>query len=421
MALFLFAVWPAAEGANVIRETRKTIKSARYEGSDDADKKVTEQLNEAEKNLMSALEQEENLEKRAEFYYTAALVQCRINDIENAKIYLGKAYDTAVYYSSIYKMYRYLAQCDSAEASVVGDGRRKYRPVVRRNLLEHRITLLNGGRFYLHKKDYAEAYRFLDVYLSSAGYPMFRQDFLDQTDTMYARVAYWATAAAYHIGEYGGVVRHAPVAYRYPGHREYVQEYLCKSYLALNDTVGWLHALKDGIANFPDHTYFFNSLMVYLNHHRRHDEALLFAEKMLRYDPKNHLFWLAKAMTCMHMEDYPACIANCNVVLTLDSMDVRANFFKGLAYCNMAHDAAVAMEEEDLRSARYRSYKMDVQEYYTEAVKPLERVRRQMPDRPSQWAPPLYQVYLNLNRGKEFDEMEQIVRSLKTDGTDESK
>ena len=74
------------DGANVVREARKTIKNARYEENGDEAKKVRERLDAAEKSLMDALSGEKKVVKRAELYYTAALVQCRLNDIENEKI-----------------------------------------------------------------------------------------------------------------------------------------------------------------------------------------------------------------------------------------------------------------------------------------------------------------------------------------------
>ena len=173
-----------------------------------------------------------------------------------------------------------------------------------------------------------------------------KSDFLNQTDTMYSRVAYWIIATGYHIGAYEGVIRYAPTALRYPKNQQYVQEYLCRSHLALNDTAAWVKELKRGIVNFPDHTYFFTSLQEFLNRKGKYDDALLFADRMIQYDPKNALFWYAKALVYMRKDDYKNCIANCDVVLTLDSMNIEANYFKGLAYCNMAKASSDAMKNQ---------------------------------------------------------------------------
>ena len=170
------------DGANVVREARKTIKNARYEENGDEAKKVRERLDAAEKSLMDALSGEKKVVKRAELYYTAALVQCRLNDIENEKIYLKRAYDTVLYYNSIYNAYKYFEKCDSVELASDYKGRFKFRSSARKRLLEHRANLLNGGRFYLRKKNYTEAFRISGIeerLLESDGYDVFPCGLLD--------------------------------------------------------------------------------------------------------------------------------------------------------------------------------------------------------------------------------------------------
>ena len=415
MLACLSVVCQMSDGANVVREVRKTIKEARYQENGDEAKKVAERLNAAEKSLMDALPEEKKAVKRAGLYYTAALVQCRVNDIENEKIYLKRAYDTVLFYNSIYKTYTYLRQCDSVEATAEAGGRFKYRPAARKLLLGHRANLLNGGRFFLRKKDYKEAYRFLDLYLASAEYPMFAHDFLAQEDTMYARVAYWIITVGYRIGEYGGVARYASAALRYGKNQNYIQEYLCRSYLALNDTASWMRELKKGAANFPDHVYFFSSLQKFLLQKKRYDDALQLADRMVQYDPKNSLSWFYKALVHMRKGDFGQCVANCDVVLILDSANYRANYFKGLAYCNMAKEAADAMAKAELRSGAYWKYRTEMITYYALAEEPLERARKLAPDKAARWAPLLYQVYLNQNKGEEFEGIERVMRDIKED------
>ena len=40
----------------------------------------------------------------------------------------------------------------------------------------------------------------------------------------------------------------------------------------------------------------------------------------------------------------------------------------------------------------------------------MEKVRELQPDMVDRWASPLYRIYLNLNKGKEFDEMDKILK-----------
>ncbi len=416
----LFAFVSVANGANVIREAKKVIKKARFEENGGEAQKVKERLDAAEKNLMDALSEEKKQKKRAGIYYTAALVQCRLNDIENTKIYLKRGYDTTLYYNSIYKIYHYMEQCDSVETHVVQNlqnaGKYKYRSSAKKILLDYRQNLLNAGRYYMGKKNYSEAFRFLDLYLTSVDYPMFAKDFLSQTDSMYIRAAYWALAAAYYTGNHEGVIYYAPTALRYPKNRSYVQEYLCRSLKEQGRIEGWLHALKQGVICFPDHIYFFTTLTEYLDKCELYDDMLFYADKVLQYNPKSTLAWFTKALAYMRKEDYSHCIENCDVVLTMDSMHVEANYSKALAYCNLAKAGFNAMQKEKIKSKAYKLFRLAMLEDYSRAVQPLENMRRAAPDQQARWAPLLYQVYLNLNKGKEFAEIERIVKSLNASG-----
>lgn len=46
--------------------------------------------------------------------------------------------------------------------------------------------------------------------------------------------------------------------------------------------------------------------------------------------------------------------------------------------------------------------------YYREALPYLEKYREITPDRKDNWLSPLYTIYLNLNMGKKFDEIDKI-------------
>ena len=54
--------------------------------------------------------------------------------------------------------------------------------------------------------------------------------------------------------------------------------------------------------------------------------------------------------------------------------------------------------------------KKQLHQYYVQARTPFERLRELQPDRKDIWATPLYRIYLNLNMGKEFDEMEKVLK-----------
>lgn len=396
---------------NPLKEARKNIKTARYEENGNEANKVRERLDNTEKTLIEALNGEKSPKTRAEIYRMAAMVQRKFNDIENEKIYLKRAYDTALYYNSIYKLYRYMEQCDSTEVVSIPKSK-KFRAQARKELLAHRVNLLNGGRFYLKKKNYAEALRFLDLYLSSAEYPMFEKDFLNQNDTLYPRVAYWAVTSAYYSGNYREVIRYAPVSFRFRKNEKYIQEYLCRSYQALNDSARWISALKTGLLNFPDHSCFFTNLIAVLNNQGRYDEALEYADRMIRYDSKSEQFWLARTVTLMQKDDLEECISSSDVILAANPMNADANLYKGLSYCKLAKRFSDRMEKERFGSSPYKACKQKMTACYEKAREPMENVRKLYPQDSARWAPLLYQIYLHLNHGAGFAEMESIMKKL---------
>ena len=40
----------------------------------------------------------------------------------------------------------------------------------------------------------------------------------------------------------------------------------------------------------------------------------------------------------------------------------------------------------------------------------METYRKLMPDEKDKWGPVLYRIYLNLNRGKQFDEIDRLLK-----------
>ena len=48
---------------------------------------------------------------------------------------------------------------------------------------------------------------------------------------------------------------------------------------------------------------------------------------------------------------------------------------------------------------------------YREAKGPMETVRKLAPEDSKRWASPHYRIYLNLNMGKDFAEMEKILNA----------
>ena len=73
----------------------------------------------------------------------------------------------------------------------------------------------------------------------------------------------------------------------------------------------------------------------------------------------------------------------------------------GLAYFNQA----ISLDKVRQRSASTRK---KLTKFYEQSLPYMEKVRQLEPYKKELWLYPLYTIYLNLNMGKEFDEIDKI-------------
>jgi hypothetical protein len=57
-----------------------------------------------------------------------------------------------------------------------------------------------------------------------------------------------------------------------------------------------------------------------------------------------------------------------------------------------------------------RKYRQELQRLYAAARPYMEKYRQLMPADRQRWAPALYRIYLNLNMGKQFEEIDKLMR-----------
>ena len=95
------------------------------------------------------------------------------------------------------------------------------------------------------------------------------------------------------------------------------------------------------------------------------------------------------------------CVAVCDRLIALDPDFADAYYDAGLAYVNLA------VAHKTVPSKRQKML-----DYYRLARPYMERYRQLAPNQAARWARPLYNIYLELNQGKEFVEIERIMKEL---------
>lgn len=357
--------------------------------------------------LLGALTRPELKNKqRASIYYSAALLEESLNGIENQKAYLKQPYDTAKFFNKLSDMYGQLKLCDSIDLMPDAKGKvhARWQKKTRALRLKHRRNIFGGGKYYLSKRNYAAAYPFFDLYCTYKGQK--------ETDSLLPQAALWATLSAFLEENYAGTIKHVDTAILHYDSvtATILQEYKVRSYAKLNDDKAWIAALQQGVVKYPYHDYFFVQLADWCYAHRRYDVERRLADRLIRETGGKAIHYYAKSKSYLAEENYEACIACADSTIMLDKDFVDAYYNKGIAYLNMA---VISQESscKDTQDPQYAIDKEKTQELYRQARPCMEMVRKLQPDNQERWASPLYRIYLYLNLGDEFVEIDRLLHA----------
>lgn len=319
--------------------------------------------------------------QRAEGYNLCALLQQSQNEGLNMKAYLKQNLDTVKLYQTVLKIYDYTLSSDSVDES----GKFENKNIKLRAL--HRDNLLGGGKFLLRKSKWSEAYPFFDMYIKTC---------TTDLDSVIGRVAYWATICGMNENNPYHVLEHVDKAIdlNSEAERPALAEYKARSYVHIGDSAKWLEILDEGVDLYPGYNYFFLNLMDYYMRHGEIEKGLARTDSLVRSDVDRAMYWFAMSMFALAQGDYEKCISMSDECLKRESDNIDALYNKGISLLNLA------LSEN--QTARRRVL-------YRRALEPMERVRELIPDDLDRWGNPLYRIYLNLNMGQKFEEIDKML------------
>ena len=361
---------------------------------------------EAEAELIAALAREDLTDKsRAEICYECAELQENLNGVVNKLAYLKKPYDTAAFFNYLKNMYNHLEKCDSFDAVPNEQGKVKlsFKGQTRSLRMKHRRNMYNGGLFFLGKNDYANAYTFFDNYYRITD---------PQRDERLPKVAYWAALCGYMSQQPDATLRYIDEAIEVgeTDQKPLLYEYKARTYLLKKDEASWVGALNAGLAKYPTHDYFFVNKEDWYHSQRRFDEGINLADSMIQNVADKALYWYAKCRMELAKNNFESCIVNADSTIRRDDKYVNAYYNKGISCLNLA---VLAQETacQDPTNPKWQEDRKKIQGYYSEAKPCMEMVRQLEPENVDRWGTPLYRIYLNLNMGKEFDEIDKLLKS----------
>ena len=358
----------------------------------------------AEKLMTGLLAKDSVNRQNKKIYQMWLLAVQKQYEAANEKLYLRQKYDTAQFFGLVRRMYQISVSLDSLDAKPDKKGR--VRPEYRKDnafyLDKLRRNLYYGGTFQVRKGVFDDAYSYFETYLATCSQPLFTGYNYAKEDSLIPQVAYWATFSGYHRQRADSVLRYSKLALRDTSRQEYTLQYICEAYRWQRNDSGYVSTLHEGFKLFPRHQYFFPRLADYYNQHGESEKVLKLAEQGLMADSLNQLMLLAKSVAQLNMGDDEGCIATSERLIALN--DTLSEAYFNLATVKLNKALALERENEPRKNRR------KLTALYTEARPYMEAFRKLAPSDKQRWAPALYRIYLHLNMGKQFEEIDRVMR-----------
>lgn len=321
----------------------------------------------------------------------------------NERMYLRQQQDTAALFKLALKMFGDYQSLDSVDALPDKKGRvhLKYRNSNSAFLNIYRPNLYNGGVFFLRKQNYKEAFSMIDAFLDCQRQPLF-ENYHYERDTLNRTAAFWTVLCGYQTGDHEMALKYKDLALQDTLHLESCFQYLAEIYKQQGDKPNYEWALVKGFECNPSSSYFFPRLIDYYNTSNQTERAMTIVNDALQTNDSSELFLFAKSNLLLNQGDYDECIAICDTLITRNDSLADAYYNAGVAYVNKAF--LLEKGKVDIKQRR------EIRQLYQKALPYMERYRALAPQEKDKWAAALYNIYLKLNMGKQFEEIDQMLR-----------
>ncbi len=322
----------------------------------------------------------------------------------NEKMYKKQEVDTTMLFDLTRRLFTVGECLDSIDMRPDKKGRvsPQYRKDNAARLVTYRPNLFFGGTYHLRKGDLEKAYDFFEHYIDCARQPLFEDYDLKNSDARMGEAAYWATYSGYRMNDPVLTLRYAKQARRDTVKLENTLQLTAEAWTKLRDDSSYVATLWDGFCHFPKSAYFFPRLLDYYNSKGNYEKALKIADDALKTDSTSQLFLLAKSTMLLNLGRYAQCLECSDKLIALYPDAADAYFNAGTACLNIA----LGMDS--------RSNKKQIRKMYQKALPYMENYRKLAPQETQKWGDALYRIYFNLNMGKQFDEIDKILKKQKS-------
>ena len=330
-------------------------------------------------------------------WYESVLMQYQA---VNEKLYMKQRQDTAQFFELTRRLFNVAEALDSLDMRPDRKGRvdPEYRKENAEQLMKFRPNLFVASTYFVRKSDFKKAYDFMEAYMDCARQPLFTGYHLDSLDERMPEAAYWATYSGYRMNDPVLTLRYRHLALRDTARAEYTLQYMSEARRQLNDDSLYMETLREGFRRYPTNSYFFPRLMDYYTARGDNAEALNVVNRALEVNDSSMLYLYAKSTVLFNMGRYDESIALSDTLIARNDSMPDPYYNAGTAYLNKALKLHPLREKKQLKLT------------YQKARPYMEHYRQLAPDQKQKWGPALYRIYLNLNMGRQFDEIDQLMK-----------
>ena len=319
----------------------------------------------------------------------------------NEQMYKKQKVDTVKLFNLTKRIFTVGERLDSLDMIPDKKGRvnLQYRKDNAERLHGYRPNLFFGGAYYLRKLQYQKAFEYFETYIDCINQPLFSDLNLLVSDERIGEAAYWATYCGYRMNDPVLTLRHAGLARLDSTKLDYTLQYVAESWKQLNDDSLYVATLWEGFHKFPTSGYFFPRLIDSYTAKGNYEKALAVADEALAADSLSELYLFAKSTMLLNLCEYAQSLAYSKKIIAQNDQMADAYYNAGTALVNIA----LSMDP--------RKQKKQIRKKYQMAMPYMETYRRLAPQQKDKWAPALYRIYFNLNMGKQFDEIDRILKN----------
>ena len=392
LVIFLFSFTTAGAQKKEMAQARSYIKSGKN-------------LDKAEQMLTALLEKDSANRMNPKIHALLYQAVQRQYDMGNEKLYLGQKYDTTALFNLTRRMFLICQRLDTLDARPDQKGRVRpeYRQKHAEALNEIRRNLYLGGRFFLSHNRPDEAFPYFDCYLDCARQPLFTDYHYSERDTLMKDTAYWATYTGFRESLPAHTLKYADCARQDTAKLSFTLQYMAEAYSQLRDDEGYRNTLSEGFRRFPEHAYFYPRLMDFYNAHERYDEALQLTDSALKVNPHSEIFLFGKSTVLLNMGRNEESLEVSRQLIGINNTLAEPYFNAGTAILNFIQALSPDTPRATLNAKR--------KTYYQLARPYMEHYRKLAPQQQHKWAPALYTIYLNLNMGRQFEEIDRLLKN----------